>query len=126
MAPGDQYCEGCGQVIGADQHGVWRQGVDAGRVRVLAGKSRNGGSPAQDRQTRGPSRARDHVELSLPGVAGVSDRGLERPRNEDALRLGHLADPDTRILVVCDGVSSSQSAARASQAAADAALASMT
>jgi len=125
VAPGDQYCEGCGQLIPRNPPNH-EQPTRAVSVHVQRARSRNGSSPRHERETRGPSRARDHVELSLPGLAGVSDRGLQRSRNEDALRLGQVAERDTRILIVCDGVSSSQSAARASQAAADAALASMT
>jgi serine/threonine protein phosphatase PrpC len=127
LSPGDQYCEVCGQSLLASSQALWQESLDVSAAHAAAGGavSANVGSLQQDRETRGPSRARDHVELSLPGIAGVSDRGLERSRNEDALRLGHVADPDTAILVVCDGVSSSQSAARASQAGVDAALASL-
>ena len=60
---------------------------------------------------------RDHLE-SEPAdwVAGVCDRGLVHPRNEDALAL--WADPATgaAVLVVCDGVSTSAEADVASQA----------
>jgi serine/threonine protein phosphatase PrpC len=127
LSPSDQYCEVCGQAVRPSPQAMWHQSLDVGAAHAAAGGmvSSNVGSLQHDRETRGPSRTRDHVELSLPGVAGVSDRGLERSRNEDAVRLGHVADPDTVILVVCDGVSSSQSAARASQAGADAALASL-
>jgi serine/threonine protein phosphatase PrpC len=52
---------------------------------------------------------RDHVELDLGLLAGVTDRGLRHPRNEDAMA---LATAETQagplaIAVVCDGVSSS-------------------
>lgn len=128
VAPSDQYCEECGQAIGLASQGRWEESAGVGAMQIPAGAapSSNGGRSGQEHQTRGPSRARDHVELSLPGVAAVSDRGRERSRNEDAVRLGQVAEPETAIMVVCDGVSSSQSPARASQAAADATIASLT
>ena len=127
LSPTDQYCEVCGQAVRPSPPALWHQSLDVGAAHAAAGGvvSSSVGSRSQDWETRGPSRTRDHVELSLPGIAGVSDRGLERSRNEDAVRLGRVAHPETAILVVCDGVSSSQAAARASQAGADAALASL-
>jgi serine/threonine protein phosphatase PrpC len=64
--------------------------------------------------------ARDHVEIALsPDCAGVSDRGKRHPDNEDFFTL--TSDKDKDILVVCDGVSSSQNAAAAALAAGTAA-----
>jgi serine/threonine protein phosphatase PrpC len=66
---------------------------------------------------------RDHVELDLGWAAGVTDRGLRHPRNEDAFHLemaGPAADGGV-VAVVCDGVSSSVRAEDASEAAAVAA-----
>jgi len=56
-------------------------------------------------------------------VAGVCDQGLRRARNEDALAFAHgvTHGEPWRVLVVCDGVSSSSHAERASAAAAGAA-----
>jgi serine/threonine protein phosphatase PrpC len=50
--------------------------------------------------------ARDHF-TSAPAswVGGVCDRGVQHPRNEDAMAL--WAQGDRAVLVVCDGVSSS-------------------
>ena len=67
---------------------------------------------------------RDHVELDLGMVAGVTDRGLRHPRNEDAMA---LAIAETRagpavVAVVCDGVSSSPRPDEASLTAAQAAV----
>ena len=68
--------------------------------------------------------SRDHAEVDLGTAAGVSDRGLRHPRNEDAMALGSQQTPDGMVVVavVCDGVSSSPRGDQASQAAADAAL----
>ncbi|GAB3703762.1 PP2C family protein-serine/threonine phosphatase [Mariniluteicoccus flavus] len=63
---------------------------------------------------------RDHFEeVVAPWVAGVCDRGIRHKRNEDAMA---LSAQDTRaVLVVCDGVSSSEDSDVASLAAARAA-----
>jgi PPM family protein phosphatase len=59
----------------------------------------------------------DPIELQpAPNLAGASDRGRRHHQNEDAIAL-KVIDPETYILVVCDGVSSSQHPELASQAA---------
>ena len=59
----------------------------------------------------------DSIELQpAPNLAGASDRGRKHHQNEDAVAL-KIIDSDTYILVVCDGVSSSQHPELASQAA---------
>jgi serine/threonine protein phosphatase PrpC len=66
---------------------------------------------------------RDHLELDLGWAAGVTDRGRQHPRNEDAFHL-ELAGPAADfgvVAVVCDGVSSSVRAEDASESAAAAA-----
>jgi serine/threonine protein phosphatase PrpC len=70
------------------------------------------------------SPSRDHTEVDVGTAAGVSDRGLRHPRNEDAMALASQQTPDGLVVVavVCDGVSSSPRPDEASQAAADAAL----
>jgi serine/threonine protein phosphatase PrpC len=53
---------------------------------------------------------RDHVELDLGPLAGVTDRGSRHPRNEDAMALATAVSPGggpVAIAVVSDGVSSS-------------------
>lgn len=69
-------------------------------------------------------RPRDHMERSLEGVAGVSDRGVRHHRNEDSFTVAATSLPGGApavIAVVCDGVSSATRPDEASQAAADAA-----
>ncbi len=52
-----------------------------------------------------PSDARDHAEIDLGAVAGITDVGLVHARNEDAL---YLAVEDSGMaIVVCDGISNS-------------------
>jgi serine/threonine protein phosphatase PrpC len=63
---------------------------------------------------------RDHCELDLGLVAGVTDRGLRHSRNEDAMAfaIARLADGPVVVAAVCDGVSGSPRPADASRAAA--------
>jgi serine/threonine protein phosphatase PrpC len=51
---------------------------------------------------------RDHEELNLGSVAGVTDRGVRHERNEDALALATTETPSgpAVVAVVSDGVSS--------------------
>jgi serine/threonine protein phosphatase PrpC len=67
---------------------------------------------------------RDHSELDLGLLAGVTDRGLRHPRNEDAMALATADAPGgpVAIAVVCDGVSTSPRPDEASLAAAQAAV----
>jgi serine/threonine protein phosphatase PrpC len=69
--------------------------------------------------------SRDHTEVDLGMLAGVTDRGLRHHRNEDAMALATAklaATGPAAVAVVCDGVSSSQRPDEASQAAAKAAV----
>jgi serine/threonine protein phosphatase PrpC len=67
---------------------------------------------------------RDHIELDLGMLAGVTDKGLRHARNEDAMALAtaELAGGPVALAVVCDGVSSSRRPDEASLAAAEAAV----
>jgi len=65
--------------------------------------------------------ARDHQELELEGVAGVTDKGIRHHRNEDAMAM-FVGDGFVAALV-CDGVSTTVNPDVASQAASDAAVA---
>lgn len=66
--------------------------------------------------------ARDRAVYDLGLVAGVTDRGRRRQRNEDALAfawIGRQTAPQGVVATVCDGVASSPRAADAAQLAAD-------
>ena len=67
---------------------------------------------------------RDHVELVLGPAAAVTDRGLRRRRNEDAVELGRRVEGgvETWVAVVCDGVASARRGDEAALAAASAAV----
>jgi len=65
----------------------------------------------------------DHEELALDDAfAGVTDKGRRHADNEDAIGIAEGASPSglVRLLIVCDGVSTSSKAARASRAAVEA------
>ena len=69
-------------------------------------------------------RARDHVELAInANFGGVTDRGKRHAQNEDdmAFSLEDVNGQSLYIMIVCDGVSSSQNAEQASAAACKAA-----
>lgn len=71
---------------------------------------------------------RDHVELVLGDAAAITDRGLRRRRNEDAVELGRRVEGsdgnrvETWVAVVCDGVASARRGDEASLAAVGAAV----
>ena len=66
----------------------------------------------------------DHRETDLGSVAAVSDRGLQRTRNEDSYAIE--ATEGHALAVVCDGVASTDNAGPAADAAARAVLAHLT
>lgn len=75
---------------------------------------------------KAPSR-RDHVEAEpADWLAGVCDRGVAHPRNEDAMALWAAPAGRQAVLVVCDGVSTSAEADVASQAGVERACAVLT
>lgn len=67
---------------------------------------------------------RDHLEFRLDASAAVTDRGLRRRRNEDAVALGRVGTPAGELLigVVCDGVASARRGDEASLAAVEGAV----
>jgi serine/threonine protein phosphatase PrpC len=80
--------------------------------------------PADTAPRRPIPSSRDHAEIDLGPAAGVTDKGLRRQRNEDAMGLATAQGPNGPMVlaVVCDGVSASARPDDASQAAVEAAL----
>jgi serine/threonine protein phosphatase PrpC len=70
---------------------------------------------------------RDHQELDLGMLTGVTDRGLRHHRNEDALAVAATGTPagEAALAVVCDGISTSEQPDEASLSAVEAAIAAM-
>lgn len=128
---GARFCEACGANLAPEPAGASSTGE---RCRCGAGPEAKGADGycsvcgLRWPTVREPL-PRDHVEIVLtPTFAGVTDRGKRHTCNEDALALAVEDVPeqaDCSILVVCDGVSSSQRADDASAAAANAACASL-
>ncbi|ALG07931.1 PP2C family serine/threonine-protein phosphatase [Kibdelosporangium phytohabitans] len=121
----DRYCENCG---GSLQLRRTPSGGPIGRVGG-AGCVGCGGAVSSDGYCETCGRAqptgRDRMEFDLELVAGVSDRGRSRARNEDSMAFGVVGPvdaPQAVVTVVCDGVGSTERADSASQAAVDAAI----
>ena len=112
VSPEDRYCEACGGLVPA-------------YTSRATGSARPSAAGEEGRWLAAQDQARERVEIGLPGLAGISDRGLRRERNEDAVALAAIEALGARALVVCDGVSASAEPALASDAAAQAALASL-
>jgi serine/threonine protein phosphatase PrpC len=134
IAAGDLFCEACGNALPVTTPATPAiesapapepAPVSAPAADVITCPScGNQGEPVDGYcgvcGTRLPA-PRDHQELALEGVAGVSNKGKRHARNEDAMAL--FVGESYVAAVVCDGVSTSVNPDIASQAAADAACA---
>ncbi|MBV9205559.1 MAG: protein phosphatase 2C domain-containing protein, partial [Actinobacteria bacterium] len=125
---GDSFCESCGTELapplasnGPARYTAQCPVCSLDGSALPAGISADGYCQACGRKV--PS-GRDHVELNLGLLAGVTDRGLRHRRNEDAMALAATDTPagPAAIAVVCDGVSSSPRPDDASLAGAQAAV----
>ncbi|MEU3270525.1 protein phosphatase 2C domain-containing protein [Saccharomonospora sp. NPDC006951] len=125
----DRFCEGCGGSLL-----VCRTPLGGPQGRVASGDCVACGGTQLDPDGfcaecgRAQPSGRDRMEYDLGFVAGVSDRGKRRSRNEDSMAFAVVNSPDhgeAVVAVVCDGVATSERADSASQAAVDAALAAL-
>jgi serine/threonine protein phosphatase PrpC len=114
--PGDNFCEACGARLSASAGSVSEM---AGACPFCRSADSSPDGYCESCGRRLPS-SRDHDELDLGLVAGVTDRGLRHHRNEDAMALAatQLASGPAAVAVVCDGVSGSARPDEAAQAAA--------
>ncbi|MGI8984882.1 MAG: PP2C family serine/threonine-protein phosphatase [Acidimicrobiales bacterium] len=121
FAPGDAFCEACGAELPVTEVPSLEAPAPAGVACPSCGTV---GEPVDaycgSCGIRLPA-PRDHTEVELAGVAGVSDKGKRHNRNEDAMAA--FSGRGFVAAVVCDGVSSSVDPDVASEAAAGAALA---
>jgi serine/threonine protein phosphatase PrpC len=124
--PDDNFCEACREPLAQVSETIATvvSGSAHGRAAgcpfcPAAGVSTDGYCESCGRKL--PS-DRDHCELDLGLVAGVTDRGLRHSRNEDAMALAvaHLTTGSVVVVAVCDGVSGSPRPDDASRAAAQA------
>jgi PPM family protein phosphatase len=120
VLPTARFCEACGSQIPRPGSEAWSV-REAGFADWPAPSS--AAAEGSGEATRRRVLERGRIEVALPDLAGVSDRGLQRHDNQDAMALARVEGRGARILVVCDGVATSGQPAAASQAAARAALA---
>lgn len=125
--PAHRFCEACGRNLMTGEPAsvsvptVWLSSRAAGAVCAGCGAAFAGDAVYCDHCGRRRPIGRNHAELDLGTVVGVTDRGLRRRRNEDAVVVGR-AD-GVNAAVVCDGVSSSTRSDAAAYGAAEAGLA---
>jgi len=116
----DNFCEACGRQarLAADTTGM---GIVSSCVHCGSGQLTESYC---DRCGRKAPSGRDHLEIDLGTLAGVTDRGRRHVRNEDAMALAltETAAGPAALAVVCDGVSTSARPDEASLAAAETAL----
>jgi serine/threonine protein phosphatase PrpC len=119
------FCEACGQELAVTSISTGTPAVRACPNCRSSHFSADG--YCQQCGLRAPA-GRDHAELALSGIAGVTDRGLRHHRNEDALALAAIHTPagPATMAVVCDGVSTSGRPDEASAAAAERAIDTLT
>jgi PPM family protein phosphatase len=127
--PADRFCESCGAaLVTVSTVAIPRTGRADGPCADCGGQVAHDGYCGVCGQLRAEPN-RDEVTLS--GIAVITDRGLEHARNEDAAAAGILAAgtddgearPHAIAVVVCDGVSSSINPQVASAAAVTAGVA---
>ena len=122
VGPQDNFCEACRAelapaVVSDDRPGTATTCVFCQAAQITP----DGYCESCGRKQPSP---RDHAELDLGILAGVTDRGHRHHRNEDAMALAtaEVESGSAAVAVVCDGVSSSSRPDEASLAAAEAAV----
>ena len=108
---GNRFCEKCGTPLAVsdkcEKCGAPSEAIDAEGYRCNCG-------------FRGEAHAGDRIEITIQSnLAGISDRGLRHRHNEDYLACIKVEGKNAYVLVVCDGVSSSQKPELAAKVAAD-------
>jgi serine/threonine protein phosphatase PrpC len=128
VAAGDSFCESCGTELTPPMVSTEPPGYQAECPACSVDPEAPPGAITAEGYCESCGRkvpsGRDHSELDLGLVAGVTDRGLRHARNEDAMGLAATETPGgpVAIAVVCDGVSTSPRPDEASLAAAQASV----
>jgi serine/threonine protein phosphatase PrpC len=121
----DRFCESCGAgllVARTPAGGPLGEAKAAARCAGCGGTNVGADGFCEDCGRAQPA-GRDRMECDLGLVAGISDKGRRRARNEDSMAFGALAgDTPAVVAVVCDGVATSDRADSASQLAVDEAV----
>jgi serine/threonine protein phosphatase PrpC len=122
VGPQDSFCEACGTELAPAAVSSGEPGDT--RACQYCPSSQISPDGYCDSCGRKVPSGRDHQELDLGLLAGVTDRGLRHHRNEDAMALAtaDTAGGPVALAVVCDGVSTSDRPDEASLAAAEAAV----
>lgn len=113
---GDLFCENCGASL-QDETPAAASGFTDIRCAACGGDEFDGDGFCTTCGLHVVEKARATVDLGV--LAGVTDRGSQHQRNEDAMALQLLAATEGAIVVVCDGVSTSDDADAAARVAAD-------
>jgi serine/threonine protein phosphatase PrpC len=120
----DRFCEGCGanlRVTRTPAGGPVGAPV-LGAPCVACGGITVGADGFCENCGRAQPGGRDRMESDLGPVAGISDKGKRRARNEDSMAFGTAGGETPAVVaVVCDGVATSDRADNASQRAVDSA-----
>jgi serine/threonine protein phosphatase PrpC len=121
VATTDNFCEHCGRELSVSEISV---GSTAAAACLNCGSSAMPADGFCEQCGHKAPSGRDHVEIDLGALAGVTDRGRRHGRNEDAMALAVTQTPrgSAALAVVCDGVSTSHRPDDASIAAAETAL----
>lgn len=117
----DRFCEGCGTSLLLSRTPAGGPlGTSAAGPCVACGGTTVGADGFCEDCGRAQPAGRDRMECDLGLVAGISDKGARRARNEDSMAFGAVSGATpTVVAVVCDGVATSDRADSASQAAVD-------
>ncbi len=119
---GDRFCEECGAPViaiakskgGCEKCGAGSEEIDADGFCSNCG-------------FRQYHRHNDRFEvICSPNLVGISDRGIKHHRNEDYVACAQIDNQNAYILVVCDGVSSSDLPELAAKTAAESACQALT
>ncbi|MGH3763342.1 protein phosphatase 2C domain-containing protein [Actinophytocola sp.] len=117
----DRFCEGCGAsllVTRTPKDGP--VAAPGGGPCVGCGGGNLGADGFCEDCGRAQPGGRDRMESDLKLVAGISDKGRRRARNEDSMAFGVVSGETPAVVaVVCDGVATSDRADNASQLAVD-------
>ncbi|MFU8872884.1 PP2C family protein-serine/threonine phosphatase [Micromonospora sp. SL4-19] len=125
--PEHRFCEVCGRNLVTGEPAspsvstTWLSSRTDSTACAGCGAAYAGDEPYCDHCGRRRPVGRDHAELDLGCVAGVTDRGRRRRGNEDAIAVGRTGSASAAV--VCDGVSTSTHPDTAAHDAAEAGLA---
>jgi serine/threonine protein phosphatase PrpC/DNA-directed RNA polymerase subunit RPC12/RpoP len=113
---GDRFCEECGTPLAVTIPNAGDRCEKCGAgVEAIDGEGY-----CSNCGFRRETQTSDRIEITIQSnLAGISDRGLKHHHNEDYLACAKVEGKNAYVLVVCDGVSSSQKPELAAKVAAE-------